>query len=234
MQPIKSRMTKAFNHGSYVETCDNSGAKLLRIISVMGAKTGAGSADCSVCGGRGEIRETSRTIFGNMARISECKNCRGTGKIPKDICANCKGEGRTKKNKTLDIAIPGGIRDGEELVVRGQGGAGFRNGPAGDLYIRINVETDGRFRRVNDDLYYNLNIKVTDALLGKNISVPTLDGEHIVEISPGMHDGEEIRLKGLGVRGSRKGDQIVKIRIDIPRKLSGKARELAEKLASEI
>lgn len=210
------------------DTCDGTGAK-----------SGAGSTTCQNCKGSGEVREATRSIFGNVVRVTTCHTCNGTGKIPKEKCPTCNGDGRVKSKKTLDVTIPGGIRDGETLVVRGQGQAGLRGGRAGDLYIRIRTESDRRFKIVGDDLVYNLSIRVTDALLGKNMRVPTLDGEKEIEIPAGAQDGEELRLKGLGVHSRHlgrtgKGDQIIKIKIEIPKKLSGRARKLAEELSLEI
>lgn len=200
---------------------------------------GSGAADgslanCSVCQGTGEIKETMGSLFGNFTRIYACKICRGSGKIPAKNCSACLGEGRRRGRKTLDITIPSGIRDGEILVAKGQGQAGFRNGPPGDLFIRIKINPDRRFRRVSNDLYFDLSIKVTDAVLGARMRVPTLDGEKEIEIPAGVQDGEELRLKGYGIHSHHKGDQVVKIKITIPKKLNSKARRLAEELAEEI
>jgi len=199
-----------------------------------GAKPGSEMITCSTCKGSGEVKETVRSIFGNMSRAYSCRTCKGSGRIPRENCPTCRGEGRVKGKKSLDVTIPGGIRDGESLVVKGQGQAGFRGGQTGDLYIRVGVESDRRFKRVNEDIYYNLNLKITSAILGGVVRVPTLDGEKEIEIPSGAQDGEELRLKGLGVHGRRKGDQVVKIKIEIPRKLSGKAKKLIEELSLEI
>lgn len=202
-----------------------------------GAKSSAGNITCPVCKGNGETREATRSIFGNVVRVATCHNCKGIGKVPKEKCPACSGDGRVKSKKTLDVTIPGGIRDGEVLVVRGQGQAGFRgglSGRTGDLYIRIRITPDRRFKRAGDDIIYDINIRVTDALLGGMVRVPTLDGEKEIEVPAGVEDGQELRMKGLGVHGRHKGDQILKIKIEIPKKLSGRAKRLVEELSQEI
>lgn len=197
-----------------------------------GAKDGS-LINCTVCQGTGEIKETMGSLFGNFTRIYTCNACHGSGKVPAQNCPDCLGEGRKRAKKTIDITIPAGVRDDEILVARGQGQAGFRNGPIGDLYIRVKVNPDKRFQRVSNDLYYNLLVKLTDAILGVKKRVPTLDGEKEIEISAGVQDGEELRLRGYGIHGRHKGDQVIKIRIEIPRKVSGKAKKLVEELAKE-
>lgn len=199
-----------------------------------GAKKGAGLIDCSVCQGKGEITETVSSFLGNMTRIYTCRVCVGQGKVPKENCLFCKGEGRNRGTKIIEIKIPAGIKDGDVLVVNGEGQAGFRGAKAGDLYVNIHVEPDKRFKRLGNDILYELPVKLTDSLLGTRLSVPTLDGEREVEISAGTRPGDELRLRGFGVHGLRKGDQILKIKIEIPSKLSAKARKLVEELAKEI
>ena len=120
------------------------------------------------------------------------------------------------------------------MVVKDEGQAGFRGTKAGDLFIQIRVETDKRFKRAGNDLVYEMPVKLTDALLGAKIRVPTIDGEKEIEIPVGVQNGEELKLGGLGVWGRPKGDQIVRIKIEIPKKLNTKARKLIESLAGEI
>jgi molecular chaperone DnaJ len=187
--------------------------------------------NCPDCGGGGQVRRNVRSFFGTISQISTCKNCDGTGKIPKNKCKTCGGDGRKRVRKTLEIKIPAGISNGQILIVRGAGQAGFRGGESGDLYIKAKVETDKRFERVGNDLIYELPLKLTDAILGAKISVPTLDGEREVEIPNGAQDGDQIKLKGHGIYGSGRGDQIIKIKIQIPKKIKGRAKELVEELA---
>lgn len=199
-----------------------------------GAEKGSGLIDCTVCGGKGEVRETTASFFGNITRVSTCNICRGKGKVPKNNCHVCKGEGKKHSKKVVELDIPAGLKEGEALIVKGEGQAGFRGTKAGDLYIQIKVDPDKRFRRIGNDLVYEMPVKLTDALLGVRIRVPTIDGEKEIEIPAGVQNNEELKLGGLGVWGRPKGDQIVKIKIEIPKKLNSKAKKLAEELSQEI
>lgn len=202
--------------------------------SGTGAQKGSKLKDCSVCRGRGEVRENVSSFLGNMVRVYACSVCRGTGKVPEKNCNACKGEGKVKGKDSFTLKIPGGINNGEAIIIKGRGQAGFRGARAGDLYVRFHVRPDKRFTRVGNDIIFGLPIKVTDAILGARIKVPTLDGDKEIEIPAGIQDGEAIRLRGLGVIGSHNGDQIVKIKIDIPRHLSSRAKKLTEELRQEL
>ncbi len=206
------------------EECGGSGAN---------PPTG-GLINCSVCQGEGEVTETVGSLFGSFTRIFPCSICLGTGKVPRDNCSACKGEGRRRGKELLEINIPAGVKDGDTIVMKGKGQAGFRGAQVGDLYIQLGIEADKKFKRIGNDVQYELPVRLTDALLGARISVPTLDGEKEAEIPAGVQNGDELRLKGLGIHGPHRGDQIVRIKIEIPRKLSGKARKIAEELAKEI
>src|SRR3989344_6306675 len=196
-----------------------------------GAEKGSSSVDCTVCAGKGEVRETTASFFGNITRVSTCNVCRGKGKVPKNNCRACKGEGKKHSKKTIELNIPAGLRDGEALAVKGEGQAGFRGTRPGDLYIQIKVEPDKHFKRVGNDLVCDVPVKLTDALLGARIKVPMIDGEKEIEVPAGVQNGQELKLGGLGIWGKPKGDQIVKVKIEIPKKLSGKAKKMVEDLA---
>lgn len=199
-----------------------------------GAQKGSGLIDCPVCQGRGEVTETTGSFFGSFTRIYPCSACLGVGKVPKNNCPSCKGEGRKQGKEVFEVNIPAGVKDGEAVIIRGGGQAGFRGAKAGDLYVRLNVEVDERFKRVGNNILYELPVKLTDAILGARVRVPTLDGEKEIEIPAGTEDGDELKLKGFGIYGSHKGDQIIKIKIKMPKRLGGKARKLVEELAKEI
>ena len=199
-----------------------------------GAQKSSGLTDCSVCQGKGEITETMGSFFGNFTRIYACSVCLGSGKVPKNNCPACRGEGRRRSKEFFEINIPAGVKDGDTIVMKNGGQAGFRGASAGDLYIQLSIEPDKKFKRIGNDILYELPIKLTDALLGARVSAPTLDGEKEIEIPAGTQDGDELRLRGFGIHGSHKGDQIVKVKVIIPKKLSGKARKIAEELAEEI
>ncbi|TSC92028.1 MAG: Chaperone protein DnaJ [Parcubacteria group bacterium Licking1014_17] len=199
-----------------------------------GVKKGSDFVKCSECDGKGEIRKTSRTILGSFSRAYICDKCQGEGKIPKEKCPSCGGSGIKNAREKIGIDIPAGIHDGDTIVIKGKGNAGGRNGGKGDLYLRFSVESDRRFTVKGGDIIYNLTIKVTDALLSAPVTVPTIEGDREIQIPAGTHDGDEIRLKGYGFHGARKGDEVVKIKIQIPKKLSSKAKKLAEELSYEI
>ncbi len=199
-----------------------------------GAERGTSLVNCSVCDGRGEVRETSASFFGNITRVYACNVCRGSGKVPKTNCHACKGEGKKRTSKIIEFKMPAGINDGEALVIKGEGQAGFRGKKSGDLYVQVRVEPDKRFRRVGNDIICDMQVKMTDAILGAHLPIQTLDGEKEIEIPAGTQNGEQLRLKGLGIHGPHKGDQIVKIKIETPRKLSSKAKKLVEELAGEL
>ena len=199
-----------------------------------GAQKGSKLRQCEKCKGNGQLRQSFGSMFGNITRMVTCNNCQGIGQVPEKVCKTCDGDGRVKEKQSLTLDIPAGIKNGETLVIRGRGQAGLRGGKGGDLYVHIRTRSDKRFVRVGNDVVMDLPIKITDALLGVKIKVATLDGEKEAEVPAGVQEGDEVRLKGLGVRGSRAGDQILKIKIQIPKHLSGKAKKLVEELSREL
>ena len=202
--------------------------------SGSGAQKGSSLVNCPVCQGKGEITETMSSFFGSFTRIYPCSACLGIGKVPENNCPSCKGEGRKKGKEIFEIKIPAGVKDGEVLVIQGGGQAGFRGAKSGDLYVHLRVETDERFKRIGNNILYELPVKLTDAILGTRLKVPTLDGEKEIEIPPGIEEGDELRLRGLGIGDFHRGDQIIKIKIKMPKKLSPKAKKLIEELAKEV
>ncbi|MFZ2038769.1 MAG: molecular chaperone DnaJ [Minisyncoccia bacterium] len=198
-----------------------------------GAQTHSEQIKCSDCAGRGHITTTKRSIFGTFATESVCKTCNGTGKVPKDKCNKCHGSGIDKKESQLEIKVPAGINSGESLRLTGAGEA-ISGGQTGDLYIRIHVKKHPVFTRVNHDLVMTLEIKLSDALLGAEIPVLTLDGEIAVSVPSGVNNGEILRLKGKGVPvGRQRGDILVTIRVKMPKHLSKTARKTVEELKKE-
>ncbi len=202
--------------------------------SGSGARKGSDLETCTVCKGSGQVREASRSLFGNIMRVHVCEHCHGVGKFAKEKCPDCRGSGKRTTTKTLEVTIPGGIRNGETLLVRGKGEYGGAGRSSGDLYITVRVAYDARFKREENNLVYVANIKLTDALLGASVDVPTLDGSEHIKIPSGVEEGSEIKLKGRGVWGSSKGDEIIRIHLVTPKKLSNKAKKLAEELSREL
>ena len=199
-----------------------------------GAKTGSKMETCKICNGKGNIRESKRTIFGNIASTKTCEVCLGTGEVPKELCETCKGKGVLRREEEVSIVIPAGIRDGEMIRMTSFGEA-VSKGTAGDLYIKIIVATHSVFKRQGHDLIMNLNLKLSDALLGTKYPVQTLDGDIEVTIPEGVSMNEILRVRGKGVPISKnkRGDLLIKLNIKLPEKLSRKSREIIEQLKKE-
>jgi molecular chaperone DnaJ len=199
-----------------------------------GAKAGTKMETCKHCNGQGQIHEQKRTIFGNIASTKICEVCMGSGEVPKEVCERCKGKGVLRKEEEISIAVPAGIRDGEMIRMTGMGEA-VSKGTTGDLYIKINVAAHSVFKREGNDLVMNLNLRLTDALLGIKYPIQTLDGEIEVTIPEGVTINEILRVKGKGVPMSKgkRGDLLIKLNIKLPSKLSGQSRKLIEDLKKE-
>jgi molecular chaperone DnaJ len=189
---------------------------------------------CSTCNGKGKIHEIKRSIFGSIEVTKECEQCSGTGKIPKDKCEACGGQGVLKRQEEVKIKIPAGIDNGEMIRLTGAGEA-IKGGPAGDLYIKTHVKKHKLFRKEGLDLVMNLDVRLSDALLGAEYKIETLDGPLTLKIPEGLSFGEVLRIKGKGVPvdKSRRGDILVAINIIIPRKLSKDSKKLIEELRKQ-
>jgi molecular chaperone DnaJ len=215
----KVRFTKTAS----CETCKGSGAK-----------PGSALKTCSTCKGQGRIQEAVRSFLGTFMQERECSACGGAGKIPEDKCTICKGHGVTRKDEELTLRVPAGIQSGETLRMTGAGEA-VQNGTTGDLYARIHVTPHKVFKREGHNLVMNLNVKLSDALLGAEYPVQTLDGEIKVKIPKGVSSGELLRVreKGVPIDTKRRGDLIIKVEVKTPTKLSRKAEKLIEELREE-
>lgn len=205
------------------ETCDGSGAK-----------KGSKMITCTGCNGKGEIRETRNSIFGTVTTTRTCPKCHGRGEIPETVCPTCRGEGVAKRQEEIHVSVPAGVSNGEMIRMPGRGEVA-PGGGAGDLYVKLHVKTDPAFTREGTTLITTLSIKLTDALLGGTYTVRTLDGDESVPVPAGVVHGEMIRLKSKGVPSGRstRGDMLVRIDIQFPKKLSKAARDLVEKLRNE-
>jgi len=196
-----------------------------------GGKPGTTLDTCSTCNGKGSVREVRQSIIGSFSSVRTCETCHGKGKIPKEKCDTCKGRGTFKKEQQIKVHIPAGIEDGEVLRLVGQGEA-TSGGVSGDLYIKVHVRPHKIFQREGVNLVMDLKIKLTDALLGAEYGIETLDGAITMKIPEGISFGEILRIKGRGVpytKGKR-GDILVRIIIDIPRKLSKDAKKIVDDL----
>jgi molecular chaperone DnaJ len=198
-----------------------------------GAEPGTPIETCDRCGGAGQLRQVTRTPFGQMVRGVVCDVCHGSGKVPDTPCEVCDGVGRTQGRVTKTIDVPAGIEDGQRLRVSGAGHAGESGAPAGDLYVEVSVAADGRFERQGTDLVSAVRIPATEAMLGTTVTVSTLEGEREIELDPGVQPGHEETLKGAGLPrlgGRRRGDQRVVVEVVVPTNLSDEQREIAERL----
>ncbi|MBR0156735.1 MAG: molecular chaperone DnaJ [Clostridia bacterium] len=199
-----------------------------------GAKPGSSTKTCTKCGGTGQIRVQQNTILGAMMSTRECDACGGTGKIIEQPCDKCRGTGRTSNLMKVSVTIPAGIDDGQTIRIGGKGGAGYNGGPDGDLLVSIRVKNHKQFIREGFDLYINMTIPITTAVLGGEVKVPTLTGEVKYNIPAGTQSGTTFRLRDQGVQKLQqqgKGDLYVNVTVDIPKRLTDEQRKLFEQLA---
>ena len=203
------------------ETCD--------VCRGSGAAPGRGPTTCSTCHGRGQVRYQQ----GFFAISRPCPTCQGTGTVITDPCAKCKGEGRVLRDKTVEVKVPAGVEDGTRIRYSEQGEAGVNGGPPGDLYVVLHVKDHAFFERQGKDLYCTVPVSFSQAALGAQIKVPTLEGEHALKVPEGTQTGQTFRLKGKGVpslNGHGRGDLYVEVKIQTPKKLTKKQRELLQQL----
>ena len=192
--------------------------------------------NCHHCQGSGYMKRTQRTPFGLFQQTGPCPYCHGKGELPKDSCSDCSGEGLVRQKKKIDVSIPAGVEDGMRLRVSGEGEAGNNGGPNGDLYILVNVEKHEVFVRDDDNLNITVPISFTQAVLGDEIEVPTIDGKAELQIPAGTQSETIFRMRGKGltsVHYQKKGDQMVKVHIEVPKKLTKKQKELVKQLKEE-
>ncbi len=198
------------------------------------AKPGTPIKTCPNCGGSGQVHSVQNTMFGRFSTVRPCDRCQGEGKIIETPCPTCAGRGRLRQVRTIEITIPAGVDTGHRLRVAGEGEAGERGGPPGDLYVYITVKPHPLFKRTGNDLILEQKISFAQAALGATIEVPTLEGTATLKIPEGTQTGTLFRLRGKGVphlRGSGRGDELVRVRIDVPTKLNQAQREAIRQVA---
>ncbi|MBN2290713.1 MAG: molecular chaperone DnaJ [Candidatus Glassbacteria bacterium] len=192
-------------------------------------KTGA----CPDCQGTGQVRSVQRTIIGQFVSVSTCPRCNGSGRVVQDPCGSCSGEGRVKKERTIKVKIPAGVSSGNYLTLRGQGNAGVRGGPAGDIIVLVEVEEDERFERHGDDILLDLPISFSQAALGASIEIETLSGKARITVPAGTQTGKILRMRGKGIphlNGSGRGDQLVRLTVWTPTSVTAEEKGLFEEL----
>jgi len=205
-----------------------------KVCNGTGAEVGTGMQTCTNCGGAGKIRETKRSFFGPIVTEKICEVCDGSGEIPKHKCSTCHGSGIVKKEESFTVNIPADIDDGESVRLTGAGES-LKGGNPGDLYIKIRVKKDNLFKKDGKNLITELNIKLTDAVLGAKYSLKTLDGDIELKIPEGAEFGQILRIRGKGIPIShdKRGDLLVKLNIKIPTRLSKQAKKDFEDLRGE-
>ena len=199
-----------------------------------GAAAGTHPETCPNCQGSGQVQQPVNTPFGRMMNVASCPRCSGTGKIIPTPCSTCKGKGKVRKNRNLEVKVPAGTDDGLRLRMSGEGEAGTRGGPPGDLYIYLNVKPHSLFQRDGNDVWCEVPLTMVKAALGSEIEVPTLDGKVSLTIPEGTQTGKVFRLKEKGIprlRGTGRGDQYVRVKVIVPTKIDSKRRKLLEEFA---
>lgn len=194
-----------------------------------GSRAGTELKTCETCGGAGQIRQQRNTAFGSFVNVADCPDCGGSGKINRNPCPDCGGRGAVAKQKTLKIDIPAGIDNNQIITLRGEGGAGKRGGPYGDLLVYVRVSPHKYFKREGYDLILEMPISFADATLGAQITVPTLEGKVKYKISEGTQTGTVFRLKDKGIKylnSTKKGSLYVQVKVEVPKKLSEKQKTL--------
>jgi molecular chaperone DnaJ len=201
--------------------------------SGSGAKPGSRPTSCTTCNGSGEVRRAARSMFGQFVSVSPCPTCAGEGTVVLETCEVCRGEGRVKADRTVTVEIPAGVSSNNYLTLRGQGAAGPRNGPNGDLLVMLDIREDDRFERNGDDLYYDLSLSFSQAALGGEFTVPTPYGDEQIRIPAGTQPETMLRLKskGLPVLGqSAKGDLLIRVHLWTPERLTEEQQRLFQEL----
>ena len=201
-----------------------------------GAQAGTSLKTCPVCGGAGEVKTVSRSVFGQFVNITTCHNCNGEGQVVDSPCRTCSGDGRVQNEVMVNIDVPAGVQDGNYMTLKGEGNWGKHGGQPGDIIVIFQELQHNHFIRENDDIIYNLFITFPQAALGAEVEVPTLTGKAMLKIDPGSQPGKMLKMKGKGIRHlnySGSGDQIVRVNVAVPQKLNSKEKELLKQLSEQ-
>jgi molecular chaperone DnaJ len=202
--------------------------------SGTGSKKGSTPSDCRTCGGMGEVRRSQPSFLGTFTTVSTCPSCRGAGKVVTDPCDKCSGKGLVKGPKQIKVTIPAGVSSGNYITIRGEGDAGELGGPRGDVIVLVEEKEHKYFQRHGDDILFDLPISYSQAALGDEVEVPTLDGTAKLRIPPGTQSHAVFRLSGKGIghlRHRGRGDELIRALIWTPKNISKDERELLERLA---
>ncbi len=200
-----------------------------------GAEPGSGTQVCPTCGGVGEVRQAAQSIFGQFVSVSPCPTCHAEGTVVAEACTECRGDGRVRKERKVEVEIPAGVDVNNYITLRGEGVAGPRKGPAGDLLVEFEMEDDPRFERRGADLIYDLPVSFSQAGLGATVTVPTPYGDEQIEIPSGVQSGSVLSLKGRGlpnVTDGRKGTLYVRVQVWTPARLTPELKTLLEQISA--
>jgi molecular chaperone DnaJ len=203
----------------------------------LGSKPGSQPMRCPTCNGRGQVRQVHRGIFGHFSNMTTCEYCRGEGIIIAQPCPQCRGRGKERKRHKIAVKVPAGVEDGIQICLSGEGDAGIRGGPPGNLYVNLSVQEHEFFKREGNDILYELPISFAQAALGDKVEVPTVEGKATLNIPAGTQTEEVFRLKGRGVPSlhcSGRGSQLIKVRVITPQNLNPKQRRLFQELAKGL
>ena len=201
------------------------------------SEPGSSPTRCTNCGGSGQVRRAHQSVFGQFVQVTTCGTCRGEGKTISHPCPRCRGSGRERRRRKLAIFVPAGIEEGTQIRLSGEGEPGTHGGPPGDMYASVHVNPHAVFKREGNDILFVMPINVAKASLGASVKVSTLEGDVELEVPPGTQSGEVFQLKGKGVphlRGRQRGDQLVAVKVEIPKSLSEEQRGLLQRLAATL
>src|SRR4051812_15593622 len=194
-----------------------------------GAEPGSEIVTCPTCGGAGRLQQVTRSVFGEFVRTQACPDCAGSGRRIEMPCSVCHGAGRVVEERTIDVDIPAGIHDGQRIRLSGEGHAGVHGSRSGDVYVQVHVRPDPRFVREGNDIFSTADLTMTQAALGSEVTVPTLDGDETLEFAAGTQPGQIVVLRGRGMpvlQGFGRGDHRVLVNVVVPRNLSDEQRRL--------
>ena len=201
------------------------------------AEPGTSAVRCTTCSGQGQVRQSRQTLLGSMTQVTTCPTCRGSGETIATPCKQCQGRGLERKARVKAVEVPGGVDNGTQIRLSGEGQPGINGGPPGDLYLVVKAKGHKYFKRRDNDILLNLDINIAQATLGADVEVPTVDGDATLTIPSGTQPGKVLRMRGKGVphlRSNRRGDQLVILNVEIPTSLKKEQRELLEQLAESL
>ena len=210
-----------------VESCQDCGGS--------GAQKGTSATTCPQCGGTGQVRVSQRTPFGVVQTTRGCDRCHGTGRVIESPCRTCGGSGHVRRRHSIEVNIPAGVDNDQVLSVRGQGNAGANGGPAGDLEVYVNVRPHPIFERRGNDVWCEMPLTFTQAALGAEVTVPTIDGRVSYQVREGTQPGDVFKLRGKGIpfiNGRGRGDQYVQVTVEVPKNLSQHQKDVLREFDS--